>query len=44
MRLQLKIDISFFNKEDVKSSNKRCVLYKTRFEKHLLLNSNLLKQ
>jgi len=35
---------SFSYKEDAKLSNKRCVLYKIKFEKYLLLNSNSLKQ
>jgi len=34
----------FFYKEDAKLSNKRYVFYEIKFEKHLLLNLNLLKQ
>jgi len=34
----------FFYKEDAKLFNKRRVLYETKFEKRLLLNSNLLRQ
>jgi len=35
---------SFSYKEDAKLFNKRRVLYEAKFEKRLLLNSNLLKQ
>ena len=44
MQLQLKSMISFSYKEDAKSFSKRRVLYKTRFKKYLLLNSDLLKR